>query len=338
MVSRLLGGIGNQVNLLRYGIFFLVPLWVAACASAPAKPSADEQRARAHAAYDELDGKPAPAASRAAESAQNAEDEADAVSRLPADVPSPVLMAIPASSGKDLSPAEVVAHNPYAKAAMEGINEYLSERGYEVRSLVEQDDMSKLLQMQNDISGKEEDMSYIAGLFLGADVDIKFSVSIKEERITVELTAHEASTGRQFGTASGFARYNGDINETRLKKQIQALIPEVLPKLEGKIQSYWVDNWKKGTQYKVVMRVGERFLSSGQDDLQENCISALRGAFKSIKVNATTQQTIDVVVYVDPAQYPDAVSVYSVIQDSLSSLAQVKKNSLVNKFIILDLE
>jgi len=326
---------GNQMRILTYCLAFTIPLVIMACAAAPAGPSAQEQRARAHAAYDELDGKPSPAASQEVEPTQSSE-EVEAIHKLPANVPSPVLMAIPANSGKDLSPSEVVAHNPYAKAAMESINDLLTERGYDVRSLTAQDDMSNILQMQNDISGKENDLSYIASLYLGADVYVKFIVSIKDERVTVELSAHEASTGRQIGTASGSAKYKGDINETKLKKQIQGLIPDILSKLEGPIQSYWVNNWNKGAQYKLVMRIGERLWDS--EGLQENCISALQGLFKSVKVNTMTQQTIDLVVYVDAAQYPDVTSVYSAIRNSLSSFAQVKKNTLVNKFIILDLE
>jgi hypothetical protein len=43
------------------------------------------------------------------------------------------------------------------------------------------------------------------------------------------------------------------------------------------------------------------------------------------------------VVYANPKEYPDAFAVYSAIRQSMANLAQTKKNNIVNKLVILEL-
>jgi hypothetical protein len=245
-------------------------------------------------------------------------------------------MALPAASGKGSSPMEVVSNNPFAKAVMEGINEYLTEKGYEVRSLEGSEDLSNLIQMQGDISGNGDDMSYIAGLALGADVYIKFSGSIKNDMVNVELSAYETSTARQLGSKTGMVQNHGNSKDKQRYLVISAA-KKALPALEKTILSYWNEDAKKGVQYKVVLRIGERFQGSRLEDLQDLSISSLRSTFKSVRVNNVTERTIDIIVYADPEVYPDAYAVYSAIKSAVSSSAQAKKNNIVNKLIILEL-
>lgn len=313
-------------TLCRYIIFAAAFLGIAGCASAP--PSHDAERARARAGYSALDSETSPAASTP--SVTSAPTAAySGVSR-------PILMALPAASGKGSSPMEVVSNNPFAKAVMEGINEYLTEKGYEVRSLEGSEDLSNLIQMQGDISGNGDDMSYIAGLALGADVYIKFSGSIKNDMVNVELSAYETSTARQLGSKTGMVQNHGNSKDKQRYLVISAA-KKALPALEKTILSYWDEDAKKGVQYKVVLRIGERFQGSGLEDLQDQSISTLRSTFKSIRVNNVTERTIDIIVYADPEVYPDAYAVYSAVKSAVSSSAQAKKNNIVNKLIILEL-
>ena len=204
---------------------------MAGCASAP--PSHDEERARARAGYSALDSKTSPAASTPSVTS--------ALTAAYPGVSRPILMALPAASGKGSSPMEAV---------MEGINEYLTEKGYEVRTLEGSEDLSNLIQMQGDISGNGDDMSYIAGLALGADVYIKFSGSIKNDMVNVELSAYETSTARQLGSKTGMVQNYGNSKDKQRYLVISAA-KKALPALEKTILSYWNEDAKKGVQYKV---------------------------------------------------------------------------------------
>ena len=296
---------------------------LAACSSSP-KPSYDAERARAHAAYNELDNTTATTQNVANPSSAAYSSQPNAITY--ADIPRPILMVIPASKDK----------GPFAKAAMEGINEYLTAKGYEVRSLEGSEDLSNVIQMQGDISGNGDDMAYIAGLALGADIYIKFSGSIKNDMITAEVSAYETSTARLLGTKTSSVQDHGSNNDNQ-RYLVHSAAEKAMPSLERTIHSYWSEDLKKGVQYKVVMRIGERFKGTTLEDLQDQGISALRKSFKSVRINAMTEKTIDLSVYADPAEHPDAFAVYSGIRQSLASLAQTKKNNIVNKLVILEL-
>ena len=70
------------------------------------------------------------------------------------DFQEPVIMVIPAISN-NASAIEVIKQNPFAKTTMESINEYLTEKSYKVRSLEGNEDLTEVLQIQNDISDKD---------------------------------------------------------------------------------------------------------------------------------------------------------------------------------------
>ncbi len=319
---------------LRLGLAGIL-LGLSACASTP--PSHDAERSRARAAYADLDAETGTTPS-AGNSSTYSSGYFQGTARVSSytEASRPILMALPANSSKGSSPASVVASNPFARAAMEGINEYLTERGYEVRSLDGSEDLSNLIQMQGDISDNGDDMSYVAGLALGADVYIKFSGSIRNHMVTVELSAYETSTARLLGSKTGTVQDHGSSSDNQ-RYLVHSAAKKALPALEKTIQSYWNEDLKKGTQYKVVMRIGSQFSGSSLEDLQDQSVSSLRKAFKSVKVNSMTEKTIDLIVYANPTEFPDAYSVYSAIRDNLSSFAQAKKNNITNKLVILEL-
>ena len=306
---------------LRLGLAGIL-LGLSACASTP--PSYDAERSRARAGYADLDAETSSTPAQASHSPAYTGNYSTAGAESYSDIPRPILMALPANS------------NPFARAAMEGINEYLTERGYEVRSLDGNKDLGNLIQMQGDISDNGDDMSYVAGLALGADVYIKFSGSIKNHMVTVELSAYETSTARLLGSKTGTVQDHGSSADNQ-RYLVHSAAKKALPSLEKTIQSYWAEDWKKGVQYKVVMRIGDRFSGSSLEDLQDQCVSSLRKTFKSIRVNSMTEKTIDLIAYASPTEFPDAYAVYSAIRESISPIAQAKKNNITNKLIILEL-
>ena len=313
-------------------------LCLAACSSSP-KPSYEAERARARAGYEELDNATGASTSQTAAQSQQAYTSDYSGTGAPvtyADIPRPVLMVLPVNSNKGSSPMEVVSNNPFARAAMEGINEYLTEKGYEVRSLEGSEDLNSLIQMQGDISGNGDDMSYMAGLALGADVYIKFSGSVKNGMVTAEISAYETSTARLLGTKTGSVQDHGSSRDNQ-RYLVHSAAQKAMPALERTIHSYWAEDLKKGVQYKVIMRIGERFSGTALEDLQDQGVSAIRSHFNSVKVNAMTEGTIDLVVYANPKEYPDAFAVYSAIRQSMANLAQTKKNNIINKLVILEL-
>jgi hypothetical protein len=251
------------------------------------------------------------------------------------DFQEPVIMVIPAISN-NASAIEVIKQNPFAKTTMESINEYLTEKSYKVRSLEGNEDLTEVLQIQNDISDKEEDMSYIAGLTFGADIYITFSGSIRNDMVTVELSAYETTTARLLGSKTGMVKDHGT-DKSNQRYLIQTAVKKALPALEKTIHAYWQEDSKKGIPYKVIINLGERFSGEILEDIQDQCLTSIRANFSNLKINQMTEKTIDLVLYAKATEFPDVYAVYSAIKASLSDKGVVQKNNITNKLIIMEL-
>ena len=105
------------------------------------------------------------------------------------DYTQPVIMVSPAMSAKGETPE--IATDNYSHAVTEAIHSYLTKKNYEVKSVEGQETLNEILQMQNDIANTEDDLSYLAGIALDADIYIKFKHDVTNEEVSVEISAYE---------------------------------------------------------------------------------------------------------------------------------------------------
>ena len=255
-----------------------------------------------------------------------------------AELPQPTILVTPAHNGNGIPEFQVVQNNPFARALMESINEYLTKKKYDVKSLEGQADLDNLVQMQNDIAETDEDLSYLASLSLGADVYIKFAGNAKMKSITVELNAYESSTARLLGSETIQDPDCGASDQTTIKTCLHDAAKRGMPLLEKKILAYWQQDINQGTQYKIVMNIKGDFDEEQIEDLHDDIASGLKKTFKRVNVNVMTAKTIDMIVYADPAEFPDSQSVYSFIRNMLKGKADTKKVNVTRKFILMDVE
>lgn len=306
------------------------------CASATPQKSSDEIRKQAHAAYSELEPekKTSPVADNATSPSKATYQNKNLIAKETTNIENkPVLMVMP--EGKN--PLEIVEKNASANAIVAAANEYLTAKGYEVKSLAYSQELDEIMQMQNEIS-ETDDPSYLLGMAFGADVYIKFSGSINTHNtVFMTLNAYESSTGRMLGTQSDSVS-NKSYSSANRNLFVQEALKKTMPGLERKILSYWAADIKKGVQYKIVMKIDERFTGDELEDLQDGVISSLRENVGQIRVNNTTDKIIDLSIYVNAKELPDAFSVYSAIRKSVSSLATARKDNIFNKVVYLRLE
>ncbi|WP_295098875.1 DUF6175 family protein [uncultured Fibrobacter sp.] len=255
-----------------------------------------------------------------------------------AELPQPTILVTPAHNGNGIPEFQVVQNNPFARALMESINEYLTKKKYDVKSLEGQADLDNLVQMQNDIAETDEDLSYLASLSLGADVYIKFAGNAKMKSITVELNAYESSTARLLGSETIQDPDCGASDQTTIKTCLHDAAKRGMPLLEKKILAYWQQDLNQGTQYKIVMNLKGDFDEEQIEDLHDDIASGLKKSFKRVNVNVMTAKAIDMIVYADPAEFPDSQSVYSFIRNMLKGKADTKKVNVTRKFILMDVE
>lgn len=318
----------NGVLGLRLGSV-LCAFVLAGCASNP--PAKDDGSAAASArskenrAQGELSAKTADAAEAA--------DDDIKVSTVSFKVRPTVLVA-PAMGAKMAGSIDVIRKNPLAKTAMEVINTYLTSRDYTVMGLESQAQLDEVVQLQSDIAGNNEDLAYVAGLSVGADINITFAGSIQEDYIVIDLNASEASTANLLASESMRLKDNGESQRVLVQKAVQRAIK----KLENKVRDRLAEELEKGVQYKVVAHLTGDFTDDQAEEISNIVSIKMRKKFNKMQVISMSRNTYDLLIYVDPDKYEDAQMVYGEFVESLDGLAKVRKQNITKKLIILEIQ
>lgn len=324
------------------GVFACACLLAACASNPPAKEdNSDEIRARADAAQREIsretgevvaDDAPAAAASSGT-AASAAEDDGIIVSTVNFKTRPTVLVA-PAMGAKMAGSIDVIRRNPLAKTAMEVINAYLTSRDYTVIGLESQSQLDEVVQLQSDIAGNSEDLAYVAGLSVGADINITYAGSIQEDYIVIDLNASEASTANLLASESIRLKDNGESQRVLVQKAIQLAIK----KLENKVRGRLAEEQEKGALYKVVAHLTGDFTDDQAEEISNMVSIKMRKKFNKMQVISMSRNTYDLLIYVDPNKYEDAQMVYAEFVESLEGLAKVRKQNITKKLIILEIQ
>lgn len=303
-----------------------------ACSGNRQDNSASAIRDRANSAYNELDavpqtnnpGVPVPKAQP---------------SVIPENVAKPVIMVLPSVNGKGTNSLQQVSNNPFAKSVMNGIVDYLMQRHYEVKSLEGNSELQNIIQMQTDIAGNDEDLAYLASLALNADIYIKYFGSMDAKGfVTVNLSVYESTTARQIGSYSSSVDSHGRTSNIDQQANLKTAAKKAMSPIEKQIHSYWMDDIRLGTQFKVIINITGNYDDSAIEDLHDQIRQKLKTKFNKVRVNSMTSKTVDLVVYADPAQYEDVSEVYSAIRQAIRPFAETKKLNITKKLIIMELK
>lgn len=243
------------------------------------------------------------------------------------------VLVLPAQDAKNISELEIIVQNPYSKFLMECLNEFFSEKKYDLKILEEQKDLENFILTQNALSGKDEDVAYLTSLYIGADVYVKFSGDISSKKVKIQLNAFESTTGRLIGSSVS------DIDVSNLKdekKFIKVAAVDAGRKLEPKLKSFYASQGSV-VQYRVLMNVAGEFDEDFIENLHEYITTNIQGMFKKVVFNVMTEKTIDLTISVNPSDYSNSPTVYSAIRSKLKSVVGVKKTNITKKLIFLDL-
>ena len=306
---------------------------LAACAGNPPNNN-DEVRARANAAYSEMPSDPAPVAESQSASAPAEQAPAIALSTATFKT-SPTVLVSPALAGKMAGSIDVVRKNPLAKTAMEVINAYLTSRGYKVVGLESQAQLDEVVQLQSDIAGNDDDLSYVAGLSVGADINITYAGSIQENDIVIDLNASEASTANLLASESVRMKNDGEVSQRVL---VQQAMESAIVKLENKIRDRLAAELEKGVQYKVVAHLTGNFTDDQAEEISNIVSLQIRKKFNKMQVISMSRNTYDLMIYADPDKYDDAQMVYGEFVEALAGLAKVHKQNITKKLIIMEIK
>lgn len=271
----------------------------------------------------------------AIQTAEPTESEVDASREVLQNYTQPVIMVSPMINSK--GGTQEITENPYSHAVEEAIHGYLTKRNYEVKSIEGQAELNEILQMQNDIANTEDDLSYLAGVALDADIYIKYTQEVATEDVSVEISAYEASTSRMLGSQTSTVRNNGHTSKINITSNLGSATRKAMAGLEKKILSYWKMDIAKGSQYKVVANIKGEYSDSQTEDLHDAIMKGLKSNFSSVKVNVMTAKTLDFVIYASPIKYKDSQEIYTKIRQIFKPIADTKKINITRKLILMEL-
>ena len=167
----------------------------------------------------------------------------------------PSMMVLPEKAKNINESIRILKENPYAAAAANAINSYLTEKQFLVKAVEGSSQINEVINLQSEIAGQDEDLSYITSLSFGADVYIRFSTDIRHGQILANLSAYESTSARLLGSQTSLVNDNG----TRKEDLIASAVHKALPSLLKKVQSYFDEDSQIGVPYKIILHFTGEF-------------------------------------------------------------------------------
>ncbi len=246
----------------------------------------------------------------------------------------PFIMVLP-EVPKGQTPLQVFDGNPLAKQAAGVIESYLTAKKYDVVVPRAQEQLNSLASVQSSLKGATEDVSYQLALSLGADIYIVFSGQVQNSKATVVVKAYETTTARLLGTETGYsANRPGASQQALVEEAINGAIGNVMSRLN----TYWMDDVKRGSQYKLVIKMLDEFDEDEAEEIQFEIMDAMEMMFSTTKENIVTDKSMDYLVWATKDDYKKSSSIYRTLKKELKEVAKIKKISLNKKFIVLGVQ
>ncbi len=245
----------------------------------------------------------------------------------------PFIMVLP-KTGNGETPLDVFDRSSQARQSAATIESFLTARKYDVVVPRAQEQLSDLTTIQSELKGADVDINYQLALSLGADIYIVFSGDVKDSKATVIVKAYETTTARLLGTETGYSEKRpGAGEEALIEEAINSSINNVLSRLNR----YWEDDVKKGSQYKVIFKVMDNFSESVLEDMQFDIADLIDESFPLNKENVIADKTMDYIVWGDHTKFKKASSIYRYFKSNLDDVAAVRRISLNRKLVIMGL-
>lgn len=253
----------------------------------------------------------------------------------------PQLMVLP-QAPKGVNPISYLQGNHSARHTGGVIESHLTAKQYEVLDAQQVEQIGQLVDVQTQVSGGDEDISYQIALSIGSDVYITYSGEYESSgyntrRYALTVRAFETTTGRLLGAETGYSQARQGDSNISIEEAATGAIDAVL----ARIDSYWRDDASRGVQYKLVLNVDSYYDDDEAFDIQDIFIESLEELCSSVKENISTTYTTDVQVWVNPAKYNSSRALFRALRNKFSEASwssNLKTITINRKLIQLKVE
>jgi hypothetical protein len=253
----------------------------------------------------------------------------------------PFIMVIP-ETARNENPIDFLQTNAEAKHAASVIESYLTARKYDVVVPDQQARLNELSDAQFMLGGQETDYAHQLALSIGSDVYITFAGKSETsgygtQKYSIMARAYESTTGRLLGTETGYSQ----ARQGEVLVSVEEAMNDAIDKVLSRINSYWVDDLNRGIQYKVFVRISPEFDAEMLEEIQFAFADAVDEISKNAKENIVTDQTLDYIIWCDPAKFSRSSNVYRSLKKAFEDQgldATIKRVNINRKLLTLSIE
>jgi len=253
----------------------------------------------------------------------------------------PQLMVIPETPmGKN--PVEILRNDPIARHAATVVESHLTAKQYDVVVPQQMEQLASLNELQMVVGGRGEDIAYSLAMSIGSDVYITYGGTWEQgshntKRFAMTVRAFETTTGRLLGAETGYSVARQGESMISVEEAMNGAIDAVL----SRIDAYWREDMRRGVQYKILISIDSSYSEDEVFEIQDIFMEAVKSVAKSSKENIVTRQTIDYLVWVDPAKYTSSRNVFRALKQYFDASAYGAKLRIINinrKMILLKID
>lgn len=253
----------------------------------------------------------------------------------------PQLMVIPETPvGKN--PVEILRNDPIARHAATVVESHLTAKQYDVIVPQQMEQLASLNELQMVVGGRQDDIAYSLAVSIGSDVYITYGGTWEPgahntRRFAMTVRAYETTTGRLLGAETGYSVARQGESMISVEEAMNGAIDAVL----SRVNAYWREDMSRGVQYKILISIDPSYSEDEVFEIQDVFMDAARSVSKSSRENIATRQTLDYLVWVDPARYNSSRTLFRALKQYFDASAYGAKLRTINinrKMILLKID
>lgn len=212
------------------------------------------------------------------------------------------------------------------------ISEWLQYKEFDLLNFDANKSLQDMVSAQQSVGGREEDMSYNLALQIGSDVYVTFKTTVDTnprgyKSCRIDLNAFETTTASSIGSSNGSSEFGNSITDEYLKEAAN----KALEKLVDNITKYWQKAIEQGQQYKLTISIDPNYDEDQVEDIKFGISDILKKIVKKTKLNNSTKQTLDYLVWVDKNAIEDGEKLWREIKKNYTNL-QIDNSKIRNMF------
>jgi hypothetical protein len=256
----------------------------------------------------------------------------------------PTLMALPEVKPGE-NPLTELRSNSVLKQGASVIESYLTKMKYNVVAPEQAQQIYEQQKAQLSIKGHEEDLSYMIALSVGSDIYVSYTITVDTRKVgstevrkaSVSVRAYETTTARLLGTETGYSEESA----APAAALVEAAVTNALNNVTSRLNAYWQDDLKNGSQYKIIFTITGQFDEDTKYDIADAAAKTLKKIASRTKENVVADNTLDYIAWIQDKDLQSPSALFRELRREFGnnfSQGKLKQITLNRKLIVVGVE